>query len=109
VRPSTVRSESPVWTTLRPPIPDRQIVGFIDSESTGFSQNMEHLIQVVEISRDDDDVSKERHFSLDPDLYAQRQTHLPPDNSSSTSRKTPIPLAKLFTYMLSSEDGSDFR
>ncbi|KAF8964938.1 hypothetical protein BDZ97DRAFT_2074991 [Flammula alnicola] len=88
----------------------------LESESMDFRQYAENLIQQARISRNDDDhpdiVTPQPTIptSAIPNPSAQPQVHVNSASSASStsSRKTDIPLAKLFNYTLSPEDGLEF-
>lgn len=90
----------------------------MDSDDTEFRQYAENLIREAEISRDDDDLPEDIiPPSTIPTLAAAepQTSHAPRQqrvrasaSSSSSSRKTQIPLANLFNYTLSPDVGLEF-
>lgn len=96
-----------------PPIPNSP--DSPDSESPDFRQYAQDLIQQARISRDDegddDDVvtlQSAAPILATPNLNAQPLVNPARSTSSTFPRKTAIPLAKLFDYSLSPEDGLEF-
>jgi hypothetical protein len=94
-----------------PPIPN--LPDSPDLEPPNFQQYAQELIQQAQISRDDEGDDVVTPQSAAPILATPNLNALPSINparpaSSTLTRKTDIPLAKLFDYSLSPEDGLEF-
>lgn len=98
-------------TAANPPIPN--LPDSPDSETPDFQRYARDLIQQAQISRDDegsDVVTPEPATPIPaaPNLNAQPSVNPARSASLMLTRKTDIPLAKLFDYSLSPEDGLEF-
>jgi hypothetical protein len=91
--------------TMSTHLPPSNANSLPDSESMEFHQYAMNLIQRAEASSDDNNIASQSTSPADSNSHQHPRTQTIP---ASSSRKTQIPLANLFDYTLSAEEGLAF-